>query len=156
MNAGKRAIFIMLAGIVAITASALVRGLTATIEVRQGTRIRHDDFAFTVRHVTRATGSTAQSLAVEILVENDAKRVDYAWSPTIVYLEDASGTRFKPDLGNSTPSLTLAAGQSATVTVRFALPKPASDLRLGFLDGVLMGDVFDFMRYARTRVRLFG
>ena len=87
-------------------------------------------------------------------IENDAKRVSYEWQPTTAYLVDEDGGRYETDISSSTAATSIPAGQSARVKVSFAVPYASRDLRLAFWDTVMMGDVFDGLRYARLRLRL--
>jgi hypothetical protein len=125
------------------------------IEAPMTTRVHHDDFAFVVRSVeygSQLEGS--RDVYIHLSVENDARVVGYRWEPATAYLIDGAGRRYLPGARNSTPSATIAAGNRADETLVFQVPPDAHDLRLAFWDGVMMGDVFDGLRYARLRLRL--
>ena len=138
--------------ILAVAGFALAR---STIEVPMATRVHHDDFNFFVRSVEfgkQLDGS--QDIYVHLTVENDAKVVGYTWMPSTAYLVDAAGRRYYADSPHSSSAKTIPPGQSADVTLVFQTPSAARDLRVAFWDTIMMGDVFDGLRYARLRLRL--
>jgi hypothetical protein len=48
----------------------------------------------------------------------------------------------------------MPAGDDATFRLVYSAPKTPSELTLGYSNGFLMGDLFDGLHYARTRVVL--
>ena len=169
----KRLAFGLVAGAAII---GLVAGLFALFSSGSPTRavgigepIRQDDFLYTVVGVakTPTLGASPRRLVAHgefyvatIQVDNQAKRVDYRWDPSIVYVVDAGGKRYGPTLDaqrildGENPDLVIAAGSSARYQVAFDLPRTIQHPALAFSNGVLMGDVFDFAQYARARVPL--
>lgn len=109
--------------------------------------VRHDDFLFTVNGVR----PRQKQLLVEILVVNQAKRVDYHWRDSIAYVQDARGNRYAAVSGGR---FTLAPGDSRTATAAFDIPNDARGLTLRFWDGIDMGDALDAATYARSRLEL--
>jgi len=129
--------------------------LRSPVDVPMATRVQHDDFAFVphnVEYSKQLDGS--RNVYVRLRVENDAKVVGYQWEPSTAYLLDGAGRRYAPDARNSTPPKSIGAGERADATLVFSVPPDARDLRLAFWDGIMMGDVFDGLKYARWRLRL--
>lgn len=127
------------------------------IDAPASTIVRHDDFSFALDGpivVARPGPQETKTIQVMLRIENDAKRVSYEWQPTTAYLVDEDGGRYETDISSSTAATSIPAGQSARVKVSFAVPYASRDLRLAFWDTVMMGDVFDGVRYARLRLRL--
>jgi hypothetical protein len=122
------------------------------------TVVRHDDFAFVLDGVIVRHGPEpldTKIVEIPLRIENRAKIVSYHWVPTTAYLVDAGGHRYESDQLKSTHATTIPAGQSARVKVVYSIPYYSPGLRLAFWDGVMMGDVFDGLRYARLRLKLF-
>jgi hypothetical protein len=120
--------------------------------------VHHDDFAFILDGPIVTHGPEpfdTKIVEIPLRIENHAKIVSYHWVPTTAYLVDADGRRYESDQLKSTPATTIPAGQSARVKVVYSIPYYSPGLRLAFWDGVMMGDVFDGLRYARLRLRLF-
>ena len=114
--------------------------------------IRHDDFLFSVRHVTRKAATGGKVLyTVDVVVENQAVRVPYRWDDSIVYVTDAREHRYAP---LTAAAFTIDPGQSGYSAVQFELPQGAAAPTLRFWDGILMGDVLDGAAYVRTGVPL--
>ena len=127
------------------------------IDVPGSTVVHHDDFTFVLDGpIVRGGPEPLGTRVVEIplRIENHAKIVSYHWTPTTAYLVDADGHRSESDQLKSTAATTIPAGQNARVKVFFNVPYYSPDLRLAFWDGVMMGDVFDGLRYTRLRLRL--
>ena len=128
------------------------------IDVPATTVVRHDDFAFVLDGVIVRHGPEpldTRVVEIPLRIENHAKIVSYHWTPTTAYLVDADGHRYESDQVKSTAATTISAGQSTHVKVVYNVAYYSPDLRLAFWDGVMMGDVFDGLRYARLRLRLF-
>jgi len=120
--------------------------------VSMHTPIRHDDFLFSV-NATRSTPHSAgvNRLSLDVLVVNQAKRVNYDWRDTIAFVEDVDGKRYDPV---STETFTLAPGESRIATVTFDVPASIRQPVVRFWDGIYMGDAFNGGAYARTRVSI--
>jgi uncharacterized protein DUF4352 len=153
MNALLRFALIGLA-LIAIV-STYVRSLPMDI-VPIGQPVRQDDFTYTVTRILKERNADTVSYVVAIRVNNDAKRVDYRWSDDAVFVADAAGRRYR-----AASSTTLAAdrapippGASAAYDLTFRLPADAKNPMLRYWNGILMGDVFDGLAYARTAVAL--
>ncbi len=116
-----------------------------------GQRIQHDDFFFTVQHVTAVPGPAGTRYTVSILVENQAKRVPYTWRDGITVIRDADGKTYAPV---SSGTFTLDAGESRTARVAFLLPANVRGPALRFWDGIFMGDALNGVRYAHEEVAL--
>ena len=146
----------------ALLAAVLVAGIGgyalahSALEVPLATPVHHDDFTFVARSVDQVRRSDGnRDVRVHLTVENDAKVVGYEWEPATAYVLDGAGRRYAPD-GRSTPPVNIAAGARSDATLVFVVPPDARDLRLAFWDTVMMGDVFDGLRYARLRLKLGG
>jgi len=111
------------------------------------TPLRHDDFLFSVN----GANSRGRHVTIDILVVNQARRVDYAWRDSIAYLQDDRGNRYAPV---SRHSFELAPGASRTAHVAFDVPVDARGLGVRFWDGIFMGDALDGALYARSLVAL--
>lgn len=139
--------------------------------LRMGEAIRHDDFRYTVRGVLPLPRighqqARGQFLVVHFEVRNDAGRVSHAWSNGIAYLVDAQGRRYENDealqqalnrqrsFGWAPQYLTRAETTDTTMLVFDVPPDVARPLDLMVRGEVLMGDVFDGVRFRRARVRL--
>ena len=57
-------------------------------------------------------------------------------------MEDDSGRRYQADEALSTPANRIEAGENETVDLVYRIPSNAKQIKLGYDDGVLMGDVF--------------
>jgi len=148
---------VALAGIVTMLAIAGYALAHSPLDVPASSVVRHDDFDFTIDGPIVVHGPEpldTKIVEIPLRIRNDAKVVSYQWMPTTAYLVDAGGGRYDADASQSTPATSITHGQSARVKVVFSVPYYAPDLRLAFWDGVLMGDVFDGLRYARLRLRL--
>lgn len=154
----------LIAGLFAVFSSG-----SPTRAVAIGEPIRQDDFLYTVVGVAKTPmiGTPPQRIVAHgefyvatIQVDNQAKRVDYRWDPSIVYVVDAGGKHYGPaldaqrTLDTENPDLVISAGSSARYQVVFDLPRTVAHPALAFSNGILMGDVFDFAQYARARVPL--
>ena len=116
------------------------------------TPIRHDDFLFSVNGTrTSPAPNNEHHLLVDVLVVNQAKRVDYEWRDTIAFIEDADGKRYDPVSHNT---FSLQPGESRTATVSFLVPRMIREPVVRFWDGIYMGDAFNGGAYARTRVSI--
>ena len=117
-----------------------------------GQAIRHDDFVFTVRRVSRAAQPDGRvRYVVDVEVQNQAMQVSYRWSDSTAYVEDAARHRYAPA---SDGAFDLPAGQTQVAAVQFMLPANVKDPALRFWDGIFMGDAFDANAYGRTAVTL--
>jgi hypothetical protein len=156
----------------ALLFASLYAVFTASRPVRLlaiGQRVQHDDFFLSVsalRRVKRIDDTTARGTfyVVRINVENRAKRVPYSWHNTIAYVVDTAGRRYAPDAAGQRafdraarrqPESEIPAGQSRLYDVVFDLPREAEKPVLQFWDGVLMGDAFDGVAYAKAKIRLY-
>jgi hypothetical protein len=159
----------------AMTLSFLVAGATGCSEddpiLRMGEAIHHDDFGYTVRgalplpHIG-ARQARSRFPVVHFEVRNDARRVAHPWSNSIAYLVDAHGHRYENDealqqtlnqlrpFGWAAGYLTRAGTTDTTMLVFDVPPDVPRPLDLMVRGEVLMGDVFDGMRFRRARVRL--
>ena len=152
--------------------AALVSGCAGRDKVIDpGTRIHHDDFEYSVRHVDRTDRIGDQParggfLIVTFQVENRARRVDHRWANDIAYIVDANGHQYENNreaqktldavkpFGYKDRYVTPAENVETTVLV-FDLPKDVKEPYLKVRGEFLMGDLFDANQYERTRVRLF-
>lgn len=136
-----------------------------------GENIHHDDFEYSVQHLDR-TGEIGNLrtrgtfLVVTFQVENRAMRVNHRWSNDIAYIVDAGGAKYE----NSTeaqkeldrvmpfgykPEYVTPAGNTETAMLVFDVPTSLTQPFLKVRGYLLMGDVFDWNQYRRTRVKLF-
>jgi hypothetical protein len=144
----------ILVGLV-VAAAIIGMALRTTIDEPASATVHHDDFTFRVIGASRgATHDRLTPLTVRIGIDNDAKLVGYDWESRTAYLVDAAGVRYNADARLSSPAQKIAAGGRAEVRDVFSVPAGTRGLSVAFWDGVLMGDVFDGVRYARLRVRL--
>ena len=136
-----------------------------------GQTIHHDDFDYSVERLDR-TGRIADLTSkgvfyiVTFRVENRARAVSHRWNNTIAYVVDENGARFENNVEAQKALARLrqatyrdehvtAAGDMETTVLVFDLPESVSKPCLKVRGSLLMGDVFDFDQYARTRIRLF-
>lgn len=139
-------------------------------------KIHHDDFEYSVTSF-RCTGSlnelpgkTAKNdtnyYLVHFKVENRALRVGHKWDNTIGYIVDGSGKRYE----NSTEDqisldgtlhfgwkekYTTYSGTSDSTILVFKLPSQVKNPYFMVRGSVLMGDVFDRVRFRKIRVKLY-
>ncbi|PZR59633.1 MAG: hypothetical protein DLM50_00540 [Candidatus Meridianibacter frigidus] len=132
--------------------AAYAHASAAPMVVPRGTAIRHDDFIFTVVRAKRSPSFQGDRYSVVVRIDNHALRVPYQWSDSIVFVSDAAGNRYA---AQSKGECELPPGASRNVRVDFDLPRGAARPVLHFWDGVLMGDLFDGVAYARVGVRLY-
>jgi hypothetical protein len=135
-----------------------------------GDGIRHDDFIYRVISLsTRDRIGTLHPAGVYRLigfaVENHAGRVNHLWDNRIGYLVTDDGRSFENDeaaqqaldrvasFGWKARYVTPAEQRDETTLV-FDVPIDAGPLYLKVRGELLMGDVFTFNRYQRTRVRV--
>ena len=156
--------------VVAIASGAFAGCTGQDIVVNLGDSIQHDDFIYRVTHVRtmdrigplRPSGTYH---AVTVVVENHAGRVNHVWNNTIAYLIAGDGQTFENDthaqqaLDRLTPfgwqdRYVTPAEETAHTTLVFDVPTGATPLYVKVRGELLMGDVFAFNRYQRTRVRL--
>jgi hypothetical protein len=151
-----KVVLVGVAGVFVLGGFALLWFGGGPVEVPASTRMRHDDFAFTVESAGRgrSKAEVSPTVVVTLQIENDTKRVGYDWQPSTAYVVDSAGRRYAAGAFASSRPRTIAAGDRATVRLAYRVPSDARDLHLAFWDGVMMGDVFDGGRYARLRVRL--
>ncbi len=124
--------------------------------VAVGTPIRHDDFLFTVAAANRRrlADGTAQ-YRVSVLVQNQAKVVNYQWRDTIAYVRAFDTGGFGRDFFPVTHgSFTLHAGEERTAQLTFNIPPGYSSANLRFWDGIFMGDAFNGGAYGKAIVPL--
>jgi len=115
------------------------------------TALRHDDFLFSVNGLSTIAEGGTNRLLVDVLVINQAKRVNYEWRDAIAFLEDGRGNRYEPASHNA---FSLAPGESRVATVTFEVPRETRHPVVRFWDGIYMGDAFNGVAYARVRVSL--
>ena len=120
-----------------------------------GQPLRQDDFTYTVTRVLKERTADTVSYVVTIRVNNDAKRVDYRWSDDMVFVTDAAGRRYRAAApAASADRAAIPPGASAAYDLTFDLPADAMNPMLRYWNGILMGDVFDGLAYARAAVAL--
>ena len=173
MSSGLRwgfgAFGIVLVGV--LTLAALYTFSTPNRFVTLGTPIHQDDFVYTVTGVGRtpkisnsASRATAQGefYIVSIRVDNDAKRVGFVWDERIPHIVDRQGQRYdKSPAGQAAldaslkPRFSIAPGDSSTFQAVFDVPSNIEKPALVFDNGILMGDVFNFVAYRRIGVELY-
>jgi len=143
----------IVAGAVASLGAGCAR---ATMEVPIGAGVRHDDFTFTVLGAQRsgAPSGGLADVAVRLRIANQARRVSYRFSPSIAFVVDGKGRRYEAAAARSSPAERIEPGSSAVETLVFRVPSETTEIALGYWDGVLMGDLFDGLQYARARVRI--
>jgi hypothetical protein len=144
-----------------------------TIGISQS--IHHDDFEYRVDHftVTDALGSGAgqkkakgRFYVVAFAVQNLARRVNHDWDNTIAYIVDDRGNQHEnePEAQtalNSIQPFNLAdkhrtpAGVTENTILVFDVPAECAHPHLMVRGDLLMGDTFDGMAFAKTRIRLF-
>src|SRR5262249_53046602 len=136
-----------------------------------GENIHHDDFEYSVQHMER-TGEIGNLrtrgtfLVVTFQVENRAGRVNHHWSNDIAYIVDAAGARYENSIEAQKeldrimpfgykPEYVTPAGNTETTMLVFNVPTSLMEPFLKVRGYQLMGDVFDWNQYRRTRVKLF-
>ena len=135
-----------------------------------GDRLRHDDFIYLVRSVSRRDqiGPLRPSGAyrlVTFVVENRAGRVNHIWDNSIGYLVSDDGRTFENDTAAQRAldrvdtfgwqeRYVTPPEQTAHTTLVFDVPTDTTTLYLKVRGELLMGDVLNFNRYQRTRIRL--
>jgi len=124
--------------------------------VAVGTPIRHDDFLFTVAsiHRSRSHDGTAH-YRVAVLVQNQAKVVDYQWRDSIASVRAFDKGGFGHDFYPLTRgSFILHAGEEKTANLTFDVPAGYSSANLRFWDGIFMGDALNGSAYGKAIVPL--
>jgi hypothetical protein len=136
-----------------------------------GQNIHHDDFEYTVRRVEK-TDRVADRVAAGVFylvtfeVENRARAVNHQWTNRIAYLVDERGRQYEASLEDGEQAArakkvtfreryTTRPGETDAALLVFDVPKDVREVYLKVRGYLLMGDVFDFDQYERTRVRLF-
>lgn len=137
--------------------------------------IHHDDFAYRVtsfekrKHINADTGLiTAKGifLIVSFTVENNALRVSHAWDNTIGYVVSGDGNKYENNitaqqmLKTSEPFHWLhhyntRHGESESTRLVFDIPTDMTNPYLRVRGETLMGDIFDFNRFKRIKIRLY-
>jgi hypothetical protein len=150
--------FAIAAAIVVVAGGAFAAWVVTRVPyvVAVGTPIRHDDFLFTVTaiHRTRLPDGTAH-YRVAVLVQNQAKVVDYQWRDTIASVRAFDGEGYGHDFFSTTRgSFVLRAGEKHTVNLTFDVPAGYSSANLRFWDGIFMGDAFNGGAYGKAIVPL--
>lgn len=103
---------------------------------------------------------------VTFAVNNEAKRVDHAWTNKIAFVTDGSGHVYEnqPDaqqqLNKRQPfgwqsQYKTSAGRTDSTQLVFDLPTTLKQPYLHFRGDLLMGDAFDGQQFKHTKVRLF-
>lgn len=135
-----------------------------------GDPIRHDDFVYSVQRVTGqdSIGSlkpAGRFWVVQFRVENQAVRVNHAWTNTTAFVTD-NGRAYENQpnaqqrLNQIQPfgwqaNYLTPAGRTDSTRLVFDLPVSIQHPYLQVRGEVLMGDVFDGRQFERTKVRLF-
>ena len=119
--------------------------------VAMHTPLRHDDFVFSVNAAHSVPFKDANHLLIDVLIVNQAKRVEYEWRNAIAFVEDAGGNRYDAVSDNS---FALRPGESRVAAIAFDVPKSVQHPVVRFWDGIYMGDAFDGAKYARARVSI--
>jgi hypothetical protein len=154
----KRTIWLLVAGAIVIAAAGLAAFAVARTPyvVAVGSPIRHDDFLFTVTavHRTRLADGTAQC-RVAVLVQNQAKVVDYQWRDSIAYVRAFDNGGYGHNFFSTTHgSFVIRAGEERTANLTFDVPRGYSSANVRFWDGIFMGDALDGGAYGKAIVPL--
>ena len=99
-------------------------------------------------------------------VDNRARVVNHQWTSRIAYLVDERGRKYEADIEDGERAAraghvafreryTTRPGETDVALLVFDVPKDVREPYLKVRGSLLMGDVFDFDQYERTRVRLF-
>ena len=156
---------------IALTIAGLYTFSTPRHFLALGSPIQQDDFVYVVTAVGRTPHITNNLAAaksngifyiVTIRVDNDAKRVAFKWDERIPHIVDAEGNRYdKSPEGQAAldaatkPHYTIPPGQSASFQAVFDVPTSIHKPVLAFDNGILMGDLFNFVEYRRIGVILY-
>ncbi|MBA3726818.1 MAG: hypothetical protein H0W86_10285 [Armatimonadetes bacterium] len=118
-------------------------------------RIRIDDFSFQVDKVYEIRSATGTDLVAELTVNNEAKRVDFDFDPSLIVLVDENGksTKGRASAGQ-TGALHLIAAQSGKTTLEFPLPKRAGHAYLQWAFGGEVGRSADRILFGDKRVQV--
>lgn len=147
--------FAVIAAAVLAIGIGYVRSLPVDV-VPIGKPVRQDDFTYTVTHVGKERKSEGVSYVVTIRVDNEAKRVDYVWNDDTAFVTDSAGRRYRAVASSpaAVERAPILPGAFALFDLTFDLPADAKNPTLRYWNGILMGDVFDGLAYARTAVAL--
>lgn len=167
----KRLPIVVVAAVILVVAfAAVLRTISAPESVGFGTPIRQDDFTYAVVDAvsapriafgSRSVVARNAFVVVTIAVANDARIVDFDWSPDIVRLVDATGRSLSFDGmaqalidGGADRTQVVAHGDVGRFAVAFDVPPDFGEPSVAFSNGLMMGDVFDGGAYLRARVPL--
>ena len=114
-------------------------------------RVRIDDFAFTVETLEHCKGR----LRVSLTIHNEAQRVSFDFDPALIVLTDDSGS-IVPAKGvpGKRAFFQLAAGSSAPVLLEFPEPKAGQHAYLEWSFGGGLGRFADKILFGRKRARI--
>jgi hypothetical protein len=144
-----------------------------TLSVRQ--KIHHDDFEYSVSSyvVTNYLRSGKDTLyahgmfyLVNFRVDNNAKRANHSWNNRIAYIIDGKGGVYEniPSIQqyflksrkfNLKENYVTPAGTSDSTYLAFDLPFTVTKPCLMVRGQVLMGDIFDRLKFRRMLIELF-
>jgi hypothetical protein len=136
--------------------------------------IRHDDFEYRVsavetRKSIQADHEKIESKGIFIIVtftvENQALRVGHKWNNQIGYIESGSGEKYENDVAvqkllnsaepfNWQENYNTAHGETESTKLVFDVPAGSSALYLKVRGETLMGDVSNFNRFKRTKIKI--
>jgi len=134
--------------------------------------IRYDDFAFSVQGVRKANSlgsgesqTKAQGVyyVVTLKIANHAKRVDFTFKRASAILVDDTGREFHlsenaqralESTQGSKCSSPIPAGASCITELAFELPENARVSLLRISQGILLGDILDFLFVGKKRIAL--
>lgn len=141
-----------------------------TVGLKQ--EIQYDDFAFSVQGVRKAnslgsgdsqTNAEGVYHVVTLKIANHAKRVDFTFKRASAILVDDAGREFHlsenaqralESLQGGKCSSPIPAGASCTTDLAFELPETAHVSEFRISQGILLGDILDFLFVGKKRIAL--
>jgi hypothetical protein len=143
--------------------------------ISAGERIHHDDFEYSVSDyvVTRFLKNGSDTLhargmfyVVTFKVDNEAKRVSHEWKNSTAYIIDERGGKYESDTDAQKfyesyhpfglkDNYSTAAGSSDSTILIFDLPFNVTRPGLKVRGEILMGDIFNGVKFRKMLVRLF-
>lgn len=133
--------------------------------------IQYDDFAFSVQGVRKAnslgsgesqTNTEGVYYIVTLKIANHAKRVDFTFKRASAILVDDAGREFHLsetaqralESEGAKCSGPIPAGASCTTDLAFELPENAHVSEFRISQGILLGDILDFLFAGKKRIAL--
>lgn len=157
-------------GVSLLAMLAVLNRKAQTVGLKQ--EIQYDDFAFSVQDVRRAsslgseesqTNAEGVYYVVTLKIANHAKRVDFTFKKASAILVDDAGRDFHlSEIAQRALESTqggkcsgpIPAGASCTTELAFEVPENAHVSLLRISQGILLGDILDFVFYGTKRIAL--